>query len=88
MPKVTCKTCGAKVPAPGMYCSAGMDLICQGRAPVAACGAVLTPGERHWYGSSCERCEKEWSERIEAWRQGAQDTDLDAMFSVPARVTH
>lgn len=88
MPKVICKTCGTKVPSPGLYCSAGVDLICQGRIPVPGCGAVLTAEERHWYGSSCEKCEAEWSARIETWRRGTEDAALDEMYGVPNRVTH
>lgn len=88
MPKIICKKCDAIVPAPGLYCSAGADLVCQGRWPIGPCGAILTAEERHWYGSSCEKCEAAWSERIQTWRDGAQDNALDEMFGVPNRVTH
>jgi len=88
MPKVTCKTCGAKVPAPGMYCSAGLDLVCQGQPPVPGCGAVLTPDERHWYGYSCENCQVEWNDRINAWRAGGGDSALEEMFGAPGRGHH
>lgn len=83
---VTCTKCGADVPAPGMFCSAQDDLLCQGQPPVPGCGKVLTPDERHWYGYCCEECEGEWSRRIEAWRRGGADTDMDKMFDAPRRL--
>lgn len=88
MPKrqIVCQTCGASVSEPGMFCSAGTDLICQGRDFIPPCGATLTADERHWYGACCERCEREWYDRIETWRRGGQDTLLDEIFGAPARV--
>lgn len=63
-----------------MYCSAGSDLVCQGREPIPGCGAVLEADERHYYGSVCDNCEREWSRRIGLWQHGTDDTDFDAMF--------
>lgn len=83
-----CKKCGAKLTVRSAYCSAGLDLICQGRDPVPGCGAVLTDEERHYYGNSCENCEGAWSERVEAWRRGGADIVLDERYGVPNRVTH
>ena len=57
--------------------------ICLGRPPVPPCGAVLTATERHYYETTCERCEREWGERIEAWRKGSADAEIDKMFDVP-----
>ena len=77
---VTCETCGADVPEPGMYCSAGADLVCGGHAPVAGCGRVLTQAERHWYGDCCEKCTEEWGDRIEAWRTGGEDHEFEKFY--------
>lgn len=82
---VKCKSCGAVVDAPGMYCSSTFDLICQGREFVPGCGTILTPEERHYYGTSCERCETEWSDHMEDWRRGRiKDAKLDEMYGSPA----
>jgi len=81
-----CKKCGHDVPTDldGMYCSSlPLILICQGRDPIPACGKPLTPEERHWYGTTCEACERKWGARIEAWRKGGADTELDAMLEKP-----
>jgi hypothetical protein len=82
---VTCASCDAKVDAPGMLCSASADLVCQGRDMIDGCGNVLTPEERHYYGSTCNDCEGEWCQRIEAWRIGGTDPACDQMFSGPSR---
>lgn len=47
------------------------------------CGKVLTDEERRWYGSTCNQCEGEWLERIEAWRRGGPDVELDAIYDGP-----
>ena len=78
-----CERCGANVPEPAMFCSATEVLVCQGQPPVAGCGNVLTADERHWYGTCCEACEEAWNDRIETWRRGGQDADLDTMFGAP-----
>jgi len=57
--------------------------VCLGRHPVAGCGRVLTEHERHYYGACCEDCERAWGDRITAWNDGADDAELDSMFSVP-----
>jgi hypothetical protein len=75
-----CATCGADVPALGLFCSAIDALTCQGRAPVPGCGGILTPDERHWYGSSCELCQRAWYDRIDAWLRGHDDAELEQMF--------
>ncbi len=87
---MNCRGCGARVPAPGMFCSATTTLICQGRDFIPACGRVLTPDERHWYGESCEQCERDWHERIEAWRKGGADAEIDRVFDTrtPGHTAH
>lgn len=60
--------------------------ICLGLDPVAGCGCVLTAEERRYYGTSCEDCETVWSNRIDAWKSGTDDKELDAIFSVPFTV--
>lgn len=47
------------------------------------CGRYLTPTEHHYYGYRCGGCEGKWFERIEAWRHGADDDELDEQFSQP-----
>jgi hypothetical protein len=49
----------------------------------ACCGAKLTTQERRYYGDTCDDCEREWCERMEAWRHGAQDPELDRAFDEP-----
>lgn len=44
------------------------------------CTATLTAEELHYYGDRCNRCEGEWSDRIEAWRHGGEDAELSRMF--------
>lgn len=58
-------------------------LICTGSPPEPGCGAILTEEEAHYYGHACETCERRWSDRMEAWRHGGEDAELDAVFSVP-----
>jgi hypothetical protein len=49
------------------------------------CGSVLTDTERHYYERRCEQCESAWSERMTAWQKGAEDDEMDALYSVPKR---
>jgi hypothetical protein len=49
------------------------------------CGSVLNDPERHYYGRRCERCEQAWSDQMTAWKKGADDPALDALYSVPRR---
>ena len=48
-----------------------------------ACLNPLTPKERHYYECRCEDCEGKWLERVEAWRHGAPDAELDKEYSPP-----
>lgn len=54
----------------------------------AVCGAILTDEERYYYDYQCEKCERADMERIEAWRNGASDPELDALYSVPPPILH
>lgn len=47
------------------------------------CGAILTDEERKYYEYRCERCERQWCDRMQAWMDGAEDAELDACFDVP-----
>lgn len=47
------------------------------------CGKPLTSEEAKYYADRCEGCEVDWFERIEAWRLGGADAELDAVFSAP-----
>ena len=41
------------------------------------CHWPLAPDEIEYYGDRCERCERAWLDRIEAWRRGAADPEFD-----------
>ena len=41
------------------------------------CGNALTEEERHYYEYRCEGCEVFRHERIQAWRRGSIDPELD-----------
>lgn len=44
------------------------------------CASPLTNDEKNYYGNRCERCEKDWHSRIEAWRRGGEDKELDELY--------
>lgn len=44
------------------------------------CGKPLRPEELYYYEYRCEECESEELERWQAWRSGAPDEELDALF--------
>jgi hypothetical protein len=52
------------------------------------CGAVLTDEERRYYGTRCEACECADHDRVEAWRHGAADPELDAMYGAEQAPTN
>lgn len=54
------------------------------------CTTRLTDAEVHWYGYRCERCEREWSERMDAYRLGSEDPELDRLYdlSEPEKPKH
>lgn len=44
------------------------------------CFEPITTAEQHFYEDRCERCEQEWHERIQAWRAGGEDKELDNLY--------
>lgn len=52
-----------------------------------ACGNLLTEEEEEFYVFRCEACERDWNERINAWRSGGHDPELDSVHSFIS-VTH
>lgn len=50
------------------------------------CAARLTNEEKRFYDGRCETCERDWHERIQAWREGGGDPELDEMFGAPPKV--
>lgn len=44
------------------------------------CGFTLTFTEARFYMHRCEKCERAWSDRVEAWRKGGEDAELSRMF--------
>jgi hypothetical protein len=51
------------------------------------CTRPLTSEEAYYYGTRCEKCERTHFERIELWRHGGTDPELDAFYSQPNRET-
>lgn len=51
------------------------DWLCQ------ECNQYLTNEEIHYYETRCERCETEWLEEIEAWRNGKENETFDRLYS-------
>ena len=45
------------------------------------CGNILSDEERHYYADRCEKCEGVWHDRIEAWRHGGADSEIDAALN-------
>lgn len=52
------------------------------------CLLPMTEQEIHYYGFRCEACEREQMERVFAWRGGADDPELDAMYRLPPPAVH
>lgn len=44
------------------------------------CQCELTAEEAQYYEDRCEECEVEWHLRMEAWRAGGTDPELDQMY--------
>jgi hypothetical protein len=42
--------------------------------------------EAHYYGDRCERCERIGLAIYQAWRKGAPNPELDAIYSAPQAV--
>lgn len=51
------------------------------KTPVCvSCLVKLTWAEQEFYECRCEKCERKWHERIQAWKAGRPDAELDQMF--------
>lgn len=60
-------------------------MICVGDGFLGSgCGRVLNDDERNYYGIACEACISAGHDRIAAWREGADDPELDQIMSAPA----
>ena len=55
---------------------------------IDGCGKVLTDEERHYYGATCNECERAWCDRIEDWRRGGTDAECDRLFGAPEQTHH
>ncbi len=83
----TCYKCGLQKAE--SICSANPALfICVGARPEAGCGKVLTPTERHYYGTCCETCTRRWDRRVQEWRDGADDKEMDDFFDDNPPINH
>lgn len=49
------------------------------------CDCGINTVEKYFYDNRCEQCERKHHDRIEAWRAGAADEELDRYFG--ARVS-
>jgi hypothetical protein len=47
------------------------------------CGLILTDEEAHYYHTRCETCVRKQDERIDRWRRGGEDAELDFKFGAP-----
>lgn len=57
------------------------------RVPICcSCFTALTSDERNYYESRCEACETKLLERIERWRAGHPDPELDKMAAGTGQV--
>lgn len=43
------------------------------------CGDRLTAEEYEYYTYRCTACERNWHDRVHAWRHGAPDSELDKL---------
>ncbi len=59
----------------------GLVLCCE-------CAQPLTPEEAHYFENRCTQCEVEAHERIQAWRAGAEDPELEARLFGPPATLH
>ena len=52
------------------------------------CGSALTAEEAQYYLYRCEACERDYSNRLGAWMNGAPDRYLDVLYrnSQPRKV--
>lgn len=52
------------------------------------CLKPLTDEELNYYEYRCEDCERDNHERIQAWRTGSIDPELDDIYGVEKRTVH
>lgn len=52
------------------------------------CSSWLTWDERFHYENTCEKCEQEEQERVDAWLNGALDSELDRRYGNAPIVKH
>jgi hypothetical protein len=45
------------------------------------CGKLLTRMERYYLEYRCEVCEGKWHERLQRWKAGGDDAELDQHFA-------
>ena len=56
-------------------------MIHAGETPFCiVCLAKLTDKEREYYEYRCERCERTHFQRIQRWKAGGEDAELDKLF--------
>lgn len=56
-------------------------MIPAGETPICiVCLGKLTDEERKFYEYRCEKCERSHFQRIQRWKDGGQDTELDALL--------
>lgn len=46
------------------------------------CRREMTGIEMVYYRDRCEECESAWNARVERWRHGGEDAELDRRFGV------
>lgn len=49
-------------------------------SPCNDCGKTLTELEWQFYTYRCEACEAEWHARLQRWKSGEEDIELDNLF--------
>jgi hypothetical protein len=57
-------------------------------AALPDCGKPLTGEEATYYEHRCEQCERDVFERVERWRKGEDDPELDRLYDVPPETRH
>lgn len=57
-----------------------MSLPAGETANCVACLKPMTDEERHYYEYRCTGCEFQWLIRLELWRRGEPDAELDELF--------
>jgi hypothetical protein len=44
------------------------------------CGVMLAQEEIEFYEYRCDYCERDWMERLAAWRAGEPDEEIEKLF--------